>query len=135
MGDVKILDMDAISEMGRVIKALAENTADRGGIGCAKLVTLKKKVCSVVVLGVCTMLVIQHEVSILVGLRLARLDFVADSRQVPGGGQLRSIIVIPVVAGEVGRILELEGTLSDDCPGEFHRKYVSCRKSRRLRVG
>lgn len=33
------INMDAIAMMGHVIKALAENTADRGGIGCAKLVT------------------------------------------------------------------------------------------------
>ena len=32
------INMDAIAHMGRVIKALAERTADRGGIGCAKLV-------------------------------------------------------------------------------------------------
>ena len=30
--------MDAVAHMGRIIKALAERTADRGGIGCAKLV-------------------------------------------------------------------------------------------------
>src|SRR5207253_1014065 len=33
-----IFNMDAIAHMGRIIKALAERTADRGGIGCAKLV-------------------------------------------------------------------------------------------------
>lgn len=33
------INMDAIATMGHVIKALAANTADRGGIGCAKLVT------------------------------------------------------------------------------------------------
>src|SRR5215813_6121912 len=33
------INMDAIVRMGRVIKELAEGTADRGGIGCAKLVT------------------------------------------------------------------------------------------------
>jgi len=33
------INMDAIVRMGRVIKELAERTADRGGIGCAKLVT------------------------------------------------------------------------------------------------
>src|SRR5262249_4646891 len=32
------INMDAIIRMGRVIKDLAERTADRGGIGCAKLV-------------------------------------------------------------------------------------------------
>jgi uncharacterized protein (UPF0210 family) len=32
------INMDAINRMGRVIKDLAERTADRGGIGCAKLV-------------------------------------------------------------------------------------------------
>ncbi|HEX6837983.1 MAG TPA: PFL family protein, partial [Polyangia bacterium] len=32
------INMDAIAHMGRIIKALAERTADRGGIGCAKLV-------------------------------------------------------------------------------------------------
>ena len=32
------INMDAIAEMGRVIKATAERTADREGIGCAKLV-------------------------------------------------------------------------------------------------
>ena len=32
------INMDAIAAMGRVIKATAERTADRGGIGCAKLV-------------------------------------------------------------------------------------------------
>src|SRR4029077_16562581 len=30
---------DAVLEMGRVVKALAEGTASKGGIGCAKLVT------------------------------------------------------------------------------------------------
>jgi uncharacterized protein (UPF0210 family) len=30
--------MDAVAHMGRIIKLLAERTADRGGIGCAKLV-------------------------------------------------------------------------------------------------
>lgn len=33
------INMDAIAAMGHIIKLLAENTADRGGIGCAKLVT------------------------------------------------------------------------------------------------
>lgn len=32
------INMDAIARMGHIIKALAERTADRGGIGCAKLV-------------------------------------------------------------------------------------------------
>jgi uncharacterized protein len=32
------INMDAIVHMGRIIKMLAERTADRGGIGCAKLV-------------------------------------------------------------------------------------------------
>ena len=32
------INMDAVAEMGRVIKATAERTADRGGFGCAKLV-------------------------------------------------------------------------------------------------
>jgi uncharacterized protein (UPF0210 family) len=32
------INMDAVGRMGRIIKALAERTADRGGIGCAKLV-------------------------------------------------------------------------------------------------
>ena len=32
------INMDAIAHMGRIIKNLAERTADRGGIGCAKLV-------------------------------------------------------------------------------------------------
>jgi len=32
------INMDAVAQMGRIIKALAERTADRGGIGCAKLV-------------------------------------------------------------------------------------------------
>jgi uncharacterized protein (UPF0210 family) len=32
------INMDAVGIMGRVIKATAERTADRGGIGCAKLV-------------------------------------------------------------------------------------------------
>ena len=31
--------MDAIALMGHVIRSLAQATADRGGIGCAKLVT------------------------------------------------------------------------------------------------
>ncbi len=30
--------MDAVAEMGRIIKDTAERTADRGGLGCAKLV-------------------------------------------------------------------------------------------------
>ena len=30
--------MDAVAEMGRVIKMAAERTADRDAIGCAKLV-------------------------------------------------------------------------------------------------
>jgi uncharacterized protein (UPF0210 family) len=38
------INMDAIAEMGRVIKQLAENTADRGGLGCAKLVTFANAV-------------------------------------------------------------------------------------------
>jgi uncharacterized protein (UPF0210 family) len=33
------INMDAIAIMGRVVKATAAATADRGGIGCAKLVT------------------------------------------------------------------------------------------------
>jgi uncharacterized protein (UPF0210 family) len=33
------INMDAIRAMGHVIRALAENTRERGGIGCAKLVT------------------------------------------------------------------------------------------------
>ena len=33
------INLDAIATMGHVIRALAQNTADRGGIGCAKLVT------------------------------------------------------------------------------------------------
>ncbi len=33
------INMDAIAIMGHTIRALAHNTADRGGIGCAKLVT------------------------------------------------------------------------------------------------
>lgn len=33
------INMDAISAMGHVIRLLAEKTAERGGIGCAKLVT------------------------------------------------------------------------------------------------
>jgi uncharacterized protein (UPF0210 family) len=33
------INMDAIAAMGHVISALAQNTAERGGIGCAKLVT------------------------------------------------------------------------------------------------
>lgn len=33
------INMDAIALMGHVIRALAQATADRGGIGCAKLVT------------------------------------------------------------------------------------------------
>ena len=33
------INMDAIATMGHVLRALAKNTADRGGIGCAKLVT------------------------------------------------------------------------------------------------
>jgi uncharacterized protein (UPF0210 family) len=32
------INMDAVAHMGRVIKSLAERTAERGGIGCAKLV-------------------------------------------------------------------------------------------------
>ena len=32
------INMDAIAHMGRIIKELAARTADRGGIGCAKLV-------------------------------------------------------------------------------------------------
>jgi len=32
------IDMDAVAEMGRTVKALAQRTADRGGFGCAKLV-------------------------------------------------------------------------------------------------
>src|SRR5215471_6873799 len=33
------INMDAVAHMGRIIKALAERTAEAGGIGCAKLVT------------------------------------------------------------------------------------------------
>lgn len=33
------INMDAIAMMGHILRALAHNTADRGGIGCAKLVT------------------------------------------------------------------------------------------------
>lgn len=33
------INMDAIAMMGHIIRALAHNTADRGGLGCAKLVT------------------------------------------------------------------------------------------------
>jgi hypothetical protein len=33
------INMDAIALMGHVIRSLAQATADRGGIGCAKLVT------------------------------------------------------------------------------------------------
>ncbi len=33
------INMDAIATMGHVLRALAKNTADAGGIGCAKLVT------------------------------------------------------------------------------------------------
>jgi uncharacterized protein (UPF0210 family) len=33
------INMDAVRRMGQVVKDLAERTADRGGIGCAKLVT------------------------------------------------------------------------------------------------
>ncbi len=32
------INMDAVAEMGRIVKATAEATADRDGIGCAKLV-------------------------------------------------------------------------------------------------
>ena len=32
------INMDAVAEMGRIIKTTAERTADRGGFGCAKLV-------------------------------------------------------------------------------------------------
>ena len=32
------INMDAVAEMGRVIRRTAELTADRGSIGCAKLV-------------------------------------------------------------------------------------------------
>jgi uncharacterized protein (UPF0210 family) len=32
------INMDAVAHMGRIIKSLAERTADRAGIGCAKLV-------------------------------------------------------------------------------------------------
>jgi uncharacterized protein (UPF0210 family) len=32
------INMDAVAHMGRIVKALAERTAERGGIGCAKLV-------------------------------------------------------------------------------------------------
>jgi uncharacterized protein len=32
------INMDAVAEMGRTIKATAERTASRGGLGCAKLV-------------------------------------------------------------------------------------------------
>ena len=32
------INMDAVAEMGRIIKDTAERTADRGGFGCAKLV-------------------------------------------------------------------------------------------------
>ena len=32
------INMDAVAEMGRVVKRTAERTADRGGFGCAKLV-------------------------------------------------------------------------------------------------
>ena len=32
------INMDAVAEMGRVVKAAAERTADRGGFACAKLV-------------------------------------------------------------------------------------------------
>jgi uncharacterized protein (UPF0210 family) len=32
------INMDAVARMGRIIKSLAARTADRGGIGCAKLV-------------------------------------------------------------------------------------------------
>ncbi len=32
------INMDAVAEMGRVVKLTAERTADRGGFGCAKLV-------------------------------------------------------------------------------------------------
>ena len=32
------INMDAVAEMGRIIKDAAERTADRGGFGCAKLV-------------------------------------------------------------------------------------------------
>jgi uncharacterized protein (UPF0210 family) len=32
------INMDAVAEMGRIIKATAAGTADRGGLGCAKLV-------------------------------------------------------------------------------------------------
>ena len=33
------INMDAVALMGRTIRALAERTADSGGVGCAKLVT------------------------------------------------------------------------------------------------
>jgi hypothetical protein len=33
------INMDAVLEMGRVVKAVAEKTAEGGGIGCARLVT------------------------------------------------------------------------------------------------
>ncbi len=32
------INMDAVAEMGRIVKATAERTTDRGGFGCAKLV-------------------------------------------------------------------------------------------------
>lgn len=38
------INMDAVAEMGRVIKQTAELTADRGGLGCAKLVVFTNAV-------------------------------------------------------------------------------------------
>ena len=38
------INMDAVAEMGRIIKATAERTADRQGLGCAKLVVFANAV-------------------------------------------------------------------------------------------
>src|SRR5262245_5177428 len=77
----------------------------------AILMTLKKKVRPVVIVGIRAALVLEHEVGILVGLCLGGLNLVNRGRQVARCGDLRPVVTIAIVAAGVRGIFQLPGTL------------------------
>src|SRR2546426_10541948 len=96
----------------------------------ARLVALEEKVRAVVVVGIRAVLALKHEIGVLVGFRLRRLD-VGAARQ---RHQVRMVIVVAVVLGWGHRVLQQHRSPGPYDFGQFHREDVGGDDSGRLRV-
>ena len=96
---------------------------------------LVEKVCAVIVLRVGSVLVLENQIGVFVGLGLGGLDFVGGRRKVARRWNRRAVIGEAVKAGQRRRIFERVGALRGDHLGKFRRENVGRWNAYNFRIG